>query len=1128
LNLSRDTIASGTLPPNPGSTFEGEVATAVDAHPNRGFVYSATIEAVLAPATGAVPTCIVEKQIRVYRSKAGGPPITDISSGLPLTAALGGTRGPVWFTDPWLAIGPDGTVFLSALFTQGSPNCSTGMPNATGNFQEEIQLWVLDPTPGATFRQVATAPDPSSPGATMSQISAGFNELFGSGGLDHSRMAANPRDANEVVVTFLTVNGADQVRTIRRDSSGAWNVVDAGLTAMPEGRFSFSNPAYDPDGHLYIAHALPRGPVVRRFDKNSSGDWVAVAAGGPTTTAPVNASTRNFIPGTTGLNLPVDPTPALAVGRLGGNAQSVVYMAYTIDTAGSSALFDPITPGVEFSAANVNNLEAWLPPSKAGRALSWAQDLDFDGNANVLDLVYFSLDSATPTVTTASVLNTYHERHSAGAPGTPFLGPQQISANGPRLVDIPIRSPQSTRLFPGEYNGVATLGERAFFAWPEIGPAGTFAGSGLALPVNNIDLGQGLIDPVCPDPRALTLSRPDTLWDCDCACGGFTSSMIGCATAGVTNPADACPSVCIDTDCGTALTCATARQCAATSVGRAVAGQSCNRAFGPASGSQPSFFADYYATALSRSTARFNFEGDSASTRLGGAVAFNVGTSPPEAGARIEIARLQLSPSSFGVGGFIGATVRNIRLVHAERFHGQFTDASHFVIPAGRAEFVVDFTVDPDGPSWLTGDDRHRHLVVSNSSDIMGTLDLAAGTIELNVTFGDANNGFNASFVGTVTAAPVDSDGDGIVDAADNCPLVPNPDQTDEPPVFTGVVAQHIEICTAGESVIFTPPTASDVCTPDELTVEGVVISINGVAQNPGIFLDGNTANLPAGRLVVEWTATDGNGNRSTATQVVEVVTRPVLYANGAISIADRVAIRAAGGLFGTVDNSGSGEVDLGVESTTGDVLSVGRVFMRNRSHVRGLIKTGAELVQQTDTTVDGTIEQFASFVLPTFPALSVAFPANAERIDLQPDQVRSIAPAAYADVAVKSRATLRLTAGTYYFEALTVEPSARIELDKSAGPVHVYVQKTLTHRGAFVHSNGSGSGFTLDFAGTSSVYLEAAFEGIVRAPEATLVLGSSSPITFTGEFAARQFEVRPDATVLHDPFECEQSSSPL
>ncbi len=229
------------------------------------------------------------------------------------------------------------------------------------------------------------------------------------------------------------------------------------------------------------------------------------------------------------------------------------------------------------------------------------------------------------------------------------------------------------------------------------------------------------------------------------------------------------------------------------------------------------------------------------------------------------------------------------------------------------------------------------------AEDVTGTLDLAHGTMDLRVVLAthlhfeigpideDGDGTLTATISGTINF--VDTDGDGVGDATDNCPLTPNPTQS---PVATPVVTApgDLTLASCADHAIGTA-TAQDICDGGPVTVTNNapatfalglnlvtwtgqdqkgrlgtdVQRVTVVDTTPPVFTsvpgpltlhDCKPAHLqrptatddcggsptftndkphkfPVGPTVVTWTATDASGNQSTATQTVTVIdtTRP-------------------------------------------------------------------------------------------------------------------------------------------------------------------------------------------------------------------------------------------------------------
>jgi hypothetical protein len=340
------------------------------------------------------------------------------------------------------------------------------------------------------------------------------------------------------------------------------------------------------------------------------------------------------------------------------------------------------------------------------------------------------------------------------------------------------------------------------------------------------------------------------------------------------------------------------------------------------------------------------------------------------------------------------------------------------------------------------------------------------------------------------------------------------------PPVFAPLPATLTQTsCNpATQATVIPIPTATDICSPT-VTVTGSIVSVNGVTLSTPIPVGSGSLSLPSGVYVIQWTATDLSGNVATATQTLTV--RPGVEANGSISIDNDAVVQLPNGTPSLVANTGTGQVSIGVQATTGDVVTEGSVFLASRANVQGSIQAAGSLTEQSPVTVTGAITTGASVPLPAGPTLSgVVFPASfGAPIDLEPGVVQSLPPGAYASIAVKSRAVLTLSSGVYFVGSLDLEPQGILDLNQAAGPVQLFVQSSIIDRGQIQSISGAAGSFVLGYAGTSTFYVQSPFlGGTVIAPNADVVVSSLGANAFTGELFAQSYEVQPGATLTCDP----------
>lgn len=136
----------------------------------------------------------------------------------------------------------------------------------------------------------------------------------------------------------------------------------------------------------------------------------------------------------------------------------------------------------------------------------------------------------------------------------------------------------------------------------------------------------------------------------------------------------------------------------------------------------------------------------------------------------------------------------------------------------------------------------------------------------------------------------------------------------------------------------------------------------------------------------------------------------------------------------------------------------------------------------------------------------------------MEPDQQASATPGRYDVIRIKSRSTVTFSPGTYYIDRLEVlEPQATILLsdDTTSEPFVFFVREGMTFRGAVVTTSTHAAELFVGYFGTSDVYLDAAFDGFIVAPNARLVAATTGN---RGSFFAKDVEFYADASMRHRP----------
>jgi len=543
--------------------------------------------------------------------------------------------------------------------------------------------------------------------------------------------------------------------------------------------------------------------------------------------------------------------------------------------------------------------------------------------------------------------------------------------------------------------------------------------------------------------------------------------------------------------------------CAATGMGATatlLAAHTCNTRFGPFLGSEPSLFADYVAADNGKSTASLAKAGHVFGTWAPGSVAFNFSESPPAAGREIEISRIDLRPMAQNTGKITMGDVElepahqlhDMRLVHGERVYGVFSDTTHFEVPTGAADF---FSVGKDGNT------QHQQFQ-SNTAPLTGTFDNMNGTLSLHLVIGDPkNDGAEVSFLGAFTRKPSYDCFAGI------------------PPVFAPLQTIVVEPCYEGAPIAVPLPHVTDLCTPHDIDVSGLVISVNGNPVTPIPIVNGLVI-LPSGVAVIRWTATDGNGTTAAALQTVIVRSKPALFAAGKLEIDNDASVRTPSGAGATLDNRGSNsntdDTKLHHGAVSGSVLSVPGVKLIG-STVLGNVQSGSTVDQVGGAVVQGQVISNMSPQLPVFPTLSPTFPPTSGDVNALAGTT-VLSPGSYNNVVVNSGATLALSAGTYYFTTATI--SGTINLDTNKGSVRVFVKASMAYSGA-INSNGAPSHFLVGYVGSQPLQLQTAFAGILIAPNAKLQLGTAKVQTYRGAFFANEIRVFQGVQITQSPFAC-------
>jgi hypothetical protein len=353
-----------------------------------------------------------------------------------------------------------------------------------------------------------------------------------------------------------------------------------------------------------------------------------------------------------------------------------------------------------------------------------------------------------------------------------------------------------------------------------------------------------------------------------------------------------------------------------------------------------------------------------------------------------------------------------------------------------------------------------------------------------------------------------DDDDDGILNLLDNCQSIANPGQEDHDADGIGdvcVVTPFVSCVLSRGAGAFTAyfgyqnplsfrflPIGEHNGFGGGLADRGQPMTFEGGRHDRAFSVD-----FTAAQTLV-WTL---NGITATATststacpggeltQSAFASSMPI-FGSTEVLLRDGVTLRTATGGYAPV--ASNGYLELGANAKSGDAWG-GTAFLRSNSRVEGSLTTSGTYSAQSGVQVTGSVYQRA--FVPTQPlAWSVTFATPTQgSVLVSPDTTRVLAPGKYEAGSVHSRAVLKLSSGVYYFDSLSFEPQAVLELDQAAGAVILYVKSQLTFRGSTRATGGGTPQLLVGYFGTDTALLDGAFTGTVIAPNGTLQLASSS-----------------------------------
>ena len=180
--------------------------------------------------------------------------------------------------------------------------------------------------------------------------------------------------------------------------------------------------------------------------------------------------------------------------------------------------------------------------------------------------------------------------------------------------------------------------------------------------------------------------------------------------------------------------------------------------------------------------------------------------------------------------------------------------------------------------------------------------------------------------------------------------------------------------------------------------------------------------------------------------------------------------------------NSGSTLTAIGYDARNGTVTSVAPVTLRDRSQITGNVVSSGAITPGTNVVVSGTQTPNTPLTFDRW-SWSVSLPASGGPVSVPVNGSSSIAPGSYAGVQAFSGATLSLRAGTYFMDALTMEPQSRLAVDTRNGNVIIYMRTGFTFRGSTVFT-GPNDRLLFVYLGTTQPGIDRSFDCDAGGPE--------------------------------------------
>jgi hypothetical protein len=313
-----------------------------------------------------------------------------------------------------------------------------------------------------------------------------------------------------------------------------------------------------------------------------------------------------------------------------------------------------------------------------------------------------------------------------------------------------------------------------------------------------------------------------------------------------------------------------------------------------------------------------------------------------------------------------------------------------------------------------------------------------------------------------------------------------------------------------GSNDLFYPPGDDTASFPYSAPITTVMSSVRLPLD---LFTGVNLSNVQNVTFTYNGTTTGGIliSDMAFVDEAAEPVPQPFCQASDRFIVSRAAQVTSSVAGLPAVASSGTGLTLVDEQANVSGVLSVGPVEVRQNATVNGDVRSASTTNVSPLAMVTGAVVPGAPVVLPALPTLP-AFPAPVgPTINVNPGPAVTRPPGSYPTVNVNSGGTFRLSAGDYYFQTLNINTGARLE---AVTGTRIFVRNTLAFRARIVTAASATQPVFLGYAGTTTLRMEAPFEGALLAPNARVAFGIGSGTAFRGTFKARILEVNPQSTI--------------